>query len=411
MSDIAALTKAIEDLGGAFDEYKKHMDAKLVEVGKKGEVSAEWKEKFTKLDDALHKADEAKQAAERLIAAASAPGGGGPGAIDPKLEEYQSAISEYMRKGTPESERKITELRKEVKTLSSLSDPDGGYYITVTESPEFWKVITETSPMRQIASSQTIGTASLKGRRRTARASLGGWVGEPDTRSDDTGTPQVGEWEIVAREQYAEPDAPQTLLDDAVVNVESWLGGEIQEEFVVAENTAFVLGNGIKRPRGFLTLASGTDYANGQMERRTGAGAAGTFSETDLFNLQGDLKEPYQLNASWTMNRAIMTEIRGFTAGTAGGPLWQPGLQAGVPALLLGRPYTLFQDMSATSAATDLIIAYGDFKKGYKIVDRKGTTILRDPFTKKGYVRFYTTRRVGGDVVNSEAIKILVVPS
>src|SRR3990167_3292963 len=410
MSDIATAYKAIQDLGAAFEEFKKANTAALDEIRKRGDVLGETAQKLERIDTVMEKASQMKEAQERLFAATAAAAGGADPKADPAEVEYAGYLHDYIRRGIenrPDLAGKLYEKRKEVKRLSSLSDPDGGYFLGHDLLTGVVQSVTESSPMRAIANQFTTSQHAVKGRRRTGRATSGGWVGETDARST-TGTPQAGEYDIICREQYAYPEAPQNLLDDAQFAVETWLSEQVAEEFAVTENTAFVNGNGVRRPRGFMTYPAGTDPIAGQIEQVSTA-TNDVFAAVDLFSLQGALKEPYQRGASWVMNRAVLTAIRKFTESSTSNYLWQPGLLLGIPNTILGQPYQLFQDMP--SALTDglLIAAYGDFKQGYLIVDRAGISVLRDPISNKGFVGFYTTRRVGGDVVNFEAIKILKI--
>jgi HK97 family phage major capsid protein len=406
---------AIDALGKTAEEFKATNAKALAELAKAGEVRGETETKIRKLDEAIQKAEDAKvagekatAAAERVLAAARQPMGNGSGSQGtPDQIAHKEAVSKWLRKGTNAvSEADLQGLQR--KALSSLSDPDGGYYLSFDSDAEIIKVITETSPMREVARVMTIGNPSIKGRLRQGRAGTGGWVGEADTRPVTT-TPQVGEWEIVAREMYANPDAPQSFLDDATISAEQWLSSEVAEEFSVVENTAWVLGNGVKRPRGLLTYASGTDPLQSQVEQVATA-TNDVFAADDLITIQQALKEPYQANASWLMSRQMLGNVRRFVLGSVvANYVWQPGLQQGVPSTILGRPYRLMADFPTAVADQALIVAYGDFARSYLIVDRAGITVLRNPFTTLGYVSFYTTKRTGGGVVNFEAYKILRV--
>jgi HK97 family phage major capsid protein len=264
----------------------------------------------------------------------------------------------------------------------------------------------ETSPMRAYASVQVISTDALEGLFDLNEASSG-WVGETDTRTE-TNTPALGKWRIPTHELYAKPTATQKLLDDAEINMEAWLAGKVAEKFARDEATAFVTGSGINRPRGFLTYASGTTLP-GTIERFitgvNGAFAAAPNGGDVLINALYGLKAQYRANATWFMNRATTTLTRKLK-DTDGAYVWSPGIAAGQPATLLGYPVASFEDMP--DPATDsLSIAVGDMREAYQIVDRIGIRTLRDPFSSKPYVEFYTTKRVGGDVVNFEAIKLI----
>jgi HK97 family phage major capsid protein len=269
----------------------------------------------------------------------------------------------------------------------------------------------ETSPIRLIASVQLIGTDALEGIADVNEATSGGAVAERDARAE-TATAQLGKWRIEVHEQYAEPRATQKLLDDANIDVEAWLADKTADIMTRTENTWFVTGNGSNKPRGFTayTTAATADASRswGTLEHVV-SGASGDFGASDpadkLFDLIGAFKDHFLQNARWVTRREVITKLRKIKTGV-GDYLWQPGLQTGQPQQVLGFPVTIAQDMPAL-AADSLSMAFGDFREGYQIVDRQGIRVLRDPYTAKPYVKFYTVKRVGGGVVNFEAIKFL----
>ena len=232
----------------------------------------------------------------------------------------------------------------------------------------------------------------------------GGWTGEQSSRAE-TDTAEIGLRRIPVHELYAMPKATQKLLDDAVINVEAWLAGKQADKFSRIENTAFVTGTGAGQPRGFTTYDSGTTNP-GQIERVTTA-TNDTLDDVDLVDLLYKLKAPYRANAQWAFNRSTLAVISKIQDGQ-GRFIFQPGLQQGAPSSLLGRPMIEFNDMADVGNGT-LPVVIADWKQAYTIVDRKGITILRDPFTSKPHVLFYSTKRTGGDIVNFEAIKMIVI--
>jgi HK97 family phage major capsid protein len=209
---------------------------------------------------------------------------------------------------------------------------------------------------------------------------------------------------------YAEPKATQDELDDADFDIEAWLVRNIGMKLARLEANAFVVGTGVAKPRGFLTYASGTPTATAfNVIEQTKTGVNGAFHATlpgDVFlTTIGLLKAAFRARARWSMNRTTEAAVRKQKDGQ-NNYLWQPSFQAGVPSLLCGHPVSLFEDMPAIATGS-LSIALADFLEAYQIVDRRGMTVLRDPYTAKPYVKFYTTRRVGGDVVNFEAVKLI----
>lgn len=294
----------------------------------------------------------------------------------------------------------------ELKALTVNSDPNGGF-LTM---PEFGGIIEtylyETSPLRRLASVISIGTDTLEYVTDNDQAGWG-WVGETQARPG-TYTPQLGKLAITVGEMYATPNVSQKMLDDAYIDVEAWIAGKVSEVFARGEATAFVSGNGINKPRGFLTYPSGTSVAASQIQQVNSGNASG-FSYLGLVALQNSLKEQYQNNAVFLMQRGSMAPMLGIVDGQ-GRPIFNMmyDKNAGLENSILGKPVIFAADMP--SVATNAVaVAYGDFKKAYQIVDRKGISVLRDPFTNKPFVLFYTTKRVGGAMVNFEAISLLKI--
>jgi HK97 family phage major capsid protein len=211
----------------------------------------------------------------------------------------------------------------------------------------------------------------------------------------------LGQFEIPVHEIYAKPKITQTLLDDTVFDVESWLARKVGSKFSRKQNTAFILGDGIKQPRGVLTYPAGSGHK--QIEQIV-SGNATALTGDGIIALTGSLKEAYLANATFLMNRATLTQLRTLKDGQ-GNYLWQPNYQLGLAQTLVGYPIRTGEDMP-TVAAGALPIAFGDFREAYLIVDRQGVRVLRDPYSSKPFVEFYHTARVGGDVVNFEAIKL-----
>lgn len=427
MSDVIEMAKkAVEDVNRAFDEYKKANDARLAEIEKKGSADVVTLDKITKIEAAIDvaqkAADEAVLAVKRANRVVTDENGE---KIDLDAKAFDWANMNARRRGTAVGAYTASDLnayksafdamlRKgeevlgadERKALSVGSDPDGGYVVSPDMSGRIVMKVFETSPMRAYASVQVIGTDALEGLYDLNEASSG-WVGETESRTE-TNTPQIGRWRIPVHELYAKPKATQKLLDDASINMEAWLAGKVAEKFARDESAAFVSGNGINKPRGFLTYASGTTNP-GTIERiKTGVSSAFAANPDGLDKLIDTvyaLKAPYRANASWFMTRSV-TALARKLQDSDGQYQWQPSSQAGQPATLLGFPIAAFEDLEAL-AANSLSMAFADMREAYQIVDRIGIRTLRDPYSSKPYVEFYTTKRVGGDVVNFEAIKLV----
>ena len=333
-------------------------------------------------------------------------------AEDEKVEEdrvTKAAFTKYLRRGEQRltsNEREALELHQ--KALSVDSDPDGGYVVTPDTSGRISTIIYETSPVRQVASQQSISTDALEGLFDGDEAAAA-WVAERGARNE-TDTPEIGTWRIPTHEIYAAPRATQKLLDDANINVESWLAGKVADRFARRENTAFVLGTGVGQPRGFMTYPAGTN--RGQIEQLASGVAGAGFLPENLLTVVYSLKVGYRAGAVWAMNRNSVREIRAIRDNSGGAGtgqfMWQPSMQAGQPSTLLGFPIIEMEDLVNSAASPAIPVAFGNFRDAYQIVDRIGIRVLRDPYTAKPYVEFYTTKRTGADVINFEALKIVV---
>jgi HK97 family phage major capsid protein len=287
--------------------------------------------------------------------------------------------------------------------LSTGSDPDGGYLVPTTVSSRVINRVYETSPLRQYATVETISGKELVIPRDEGEFGSG-WVGETESRPETT-TSQVGESKIMAHELYAAPRVTQSMIEDAGLDIESWMGNKVGDKFARAEATAFINGTGINQPRGLLTYASGT--ANGQIERIV-SGNATLVTADGIKDLVYSLKDYYTANARFMMKRLTVRDVVKLKDGQ-NNYLWQMGdIKGGQPSTLEGYPVVRAEDFPSIGAGT-LPIAFGDFRAAYTIIDRLGINVLRDPFTAKPYVIMYTRRRVGGDVVNFEAVKLQVI--
>lgn len=399
------LSQKFEELGRAFEEFKKANDARLKEIEQKGTATGLTQEKVEKANADITRLE--TQIAELTKAASRSGFGGMSQEQEEKLvhskaaKKYSEELKEYMRTGKEISQESREWARKD---MSVDSDADGGFLVSPEMSAEIVQKAYESSPIRRLASVQTISTSELEILQDLDEAGSG-WVEETGARAS-TSTPQLKLIKIPANELYAMPKATQKLLDDAAVNVEAWLSGKVAEKFARDEATAFVSGNGVGKPKGITAYASGTGF--NQIERKETA-ANNAITSDEIIDLQSALKEPYQANATWLINRLLIGYIRKLKDAVNGNYLWQPGLAQGQPAQLLGRPVEMASDLpSAVTANTDTFI-YGDIRAGYQVVDRVGIRVIRDIYSSKPHVLFYTTKRVGGAVKNFEAIKILKV--
>lgn len=295
--------------------------------------------------------------------------------------------------------------------MSVGSDPDGGYTVYPTVSSGITARVFESSPLRAYARIVKISTDSFEELLDLDEPDAT-WVGETQARPE-TGAPKLGKFSVPAHEIYAMPKMTQKLLEDASIDLAAWLINKVGSKFGRQETAAFFTGNGVLKPRGFLTYPTAAtadgSRAWGTLEH-VSTNSSGTFGSTTngtdkLIDLQASLKGEHRAKAVWLMNRRTAAAVRKMKDGQ-GNFIWVSSIITGQPDSLLGSPVVLAEDMP-DMAADSLSVAYGDFEAGYCIVDRTGDRVLRDPFSAKPHVLFYIYRRVGGDVANFEAIKLL----
>ena len=267
------------------------------------------------------------------------------------------------------------------------------------------RLLSDISPIRSIASVRQVSTSVYK-KPFTIEGPAVGWVGETEARAQ-TAAPTLDELEFQAMELFAQPAATGALLDDAAINVEEWLAQEVQTAFAEQESAAFVNGNGDRRPRGFLdypTVANNS-WTWGNIGTIS-TGADGAFVDSDaLIDLVYELRAGYRQNAHFVMNRRTQAEVRKLKDAD-GNYLWAPATSAEGKPTLMNFPIAESEDMPDITTDSSAI-GFGDFGRGYLIVDRVGVRVLRDPFSAKPFVLFYTTKRVGGGVQDFDAIKLL----
>jgi HK97 family phage major capsid protein len=395
-----AANREIKDAFGdflrAFEVFKESNDARLIEIERRGgDVMLE--EKVDRINAAL---SEQKSLIDELTLSAARPALGETKTEPRGHREAKMQFNRYMRKGDGAG--------FESKAMSAGSNADGGYIVPLEIAQTIDRVLAKASPIRALATVQQIGGNTYRKPVTTVEAASG-WVGETDSRTQTT-TPTIAALDFPAMELYAMPAATQTLLDDAQVDIEQWLANEVQIVFAEQEGAAFINGDGSAKPTGFLhsTIVADASWAWGKLGY-IASGADGAFASSDpsdaLINLAYAPKQGYRANGTWVMNRKTEAAIRKFK-DSDDNYIWQPGVAAGQSASLLGYPVAEAEDMPDI-ASNSTSIAFGDFARGYLIVDRVGINVLRDPFSAKPYVLFYTTKRVGGGVQNFEAIKLM----
>lgn len=390
---------AADALMRAFEEFKTANDARLAALEKgRGDVLLE--DKVDRIDRAL---SEQKSLIERAALNGRRPALG----ADPVQSEHKSAWNSYLRRGDIAA---LTQF--ESKALSVVGDPtpggqDGGY----VAPPELDRMIEtrlrQVSPMRTIATVRTTGANVFK-KPISLTAAGTGWVAETGARTQ-TSTPTLALMEFPTAELYANLAATQTLLDDSFVNLEDWIAAEVEEAFAGQERAAFVNGDGDNQPRGFLDydLVAEASHVWGKIGY-VATGVEGAFAASDpvddLIDLIYTPKPQFRQNARFAMNRKTVAAVRKLKDADDR-YIWEPNEAGG--STLLGYPISEIEDMPDYTTTDAPAIAFGDFARGYLIVDRAGVRVLRDPYSAKPYVLFYVTKRVGGGVQNFDAIKAL----
>jgi HK97 family phage major capsid protein len=397
------IKSAFDDFMSAFEQFKQANDDRLSQLERRS-ADAVTEEKVDRINKAL---DDQKRALDTLLLDASRPSLSieRKAATDRDQVERKSAFDRYARKGDAAA---LDALELKTTSFSAGSNADGGYTVPLEIETTIDRVLAKASPIRAIATVRQIGGNVYRKPIATAGAATG-WVAETDARPQ-TNTPTLAVIDFPAMELYAMPAATPTLLDDSQVDIERWLADEVQTVFAEQEGAAFVSGNGTSAPKGFLseTIVADASWAWTKIGC-IASGADGAFASSNptdgLVNLAYAPKQAYRANGTWVMNRKTESVIRKFKDST-GNYIWSPGAAAGQSPTLLGYPVAEAEDMPDI-ASNSYSIAFGDFARGYLIVDRIGIRVLRDPYSAKPYVLFYTTKRVGGGVQNFEAIKLM----
>lgn len=405
---MAEIIEVIEKLGSAFEAFKQANDERLKEIEQKGHADPLLEEKVNKLSLALGEIDKLKTQVDLVETRQARLPLMDETGVSPK-SEHRKAFDQFIRRGRESDLREL-----EVKALNITTGADGAFAVPEELDRQVEGLVLEYSPMRSLARVISVGSSDYK-TLMNLHGATSGWVGEAAARPETT-TPALAEITAPMGEIYSNPAATQQMLDDAFFDAENWLGEEIASEFAQEEGDAFINGNGTNKPKGFLqyTMASTVDgtRAFGSIQYKA-TGVSGAFKTTsasvspadDLVDIIYSMKKAHRQNASWIGNALTLAAIRKFKDNN-GAYVWQPGMAQGSPSTILQYPYAEMPDMPDI-AANAYVLAFGDWKRGYVIVDRKPVRVLRDPYTNKPYVHFYTTKRVGGFVKNTEAIKVL----
>lgn len=395
---MAEINAQVGRLLNAFEEFKHKNDEDL--ESRFSDVVRQ--EELDRINTELTEVQSWIDEASRLRDVGALEGGN---ALSAEARQQAQEMMQFIRRGTPPQ-----------SAASVGSDPDGGYLVGEQIEAGISRVLGTLSVLRQLATVRSMSAASYK-RVRSVGGATQGWVGETEARTATT-TPTLQVLEFPAHEQYAMPITTQTLLDDGEFDVEAWLTDEATIAFDDAEGLAFIQGNAGDRPRGFISgytpVANASfDVANPRLGYVV-TGVSGAFN-TDasptaspgdaLINTVHALKPQLRGGGRWLMNDTSLAVVRKLK-DTDGRYYWEPSYQAGAPSTLFGYPVSTDDNMPDI-AANAYAIAFGDFARGYIILDRVGTRILRDPFTNKPYVQFYMTKRTGGGIQDFEAIKLL----
>uniref|UniRef100_UPI0035B36E2B phage major capsid protein n=1 Tax=Paenirhodobacter enshiensis TaxID=1105367 RepID=UPI0035B36E2B len=348
-----------------------------------------------------------QQQEERLTMLQTKSFAGRPALATAASEEapHQKAFEAYVRAGNDEGLRGLV---LEGKGLNTSVAAEGGYLVDPQTSETIRAVLHSTASIRQIATVVNVEATSYDVL--VDKTDLGtGWASETAALTE-TATPQIERISIPLYELAAMPKASQRLLDDSAFDIEGWLAARIADKFSRAEAAAFITGNGVDKPKGFLshTMVANASWAWGALGY-VATGAAGDFAATNaadaIVDLVYALNAEYRAGASFVMNSKTAGAVRKMK-DSDGRFLWTDSLAAGEPARLMGYPVLIAEDMPDIAAGT-YAIAFGDFAAGYTIAERPDLRVLRDPFSAKPHVLFYASKRVGGDVSDFAAIKLL----
>ncbi len=394
----AELARAFDSFQHTFETFRQENDDRLGQIERKQTADVVTEEKVDRINQAL---DEQKRAMDQLVLKGRRPPLETGGSRLVASPEHKAAFESYVRNGSEEALRRF-----EQKALAVGSD--GGYIVPEETEREIGRRLASVSPIRAISGLRQVSSNVYKKPFAITGAATG-WVGETDARAE-TSAPTLAELSFPAMELYAMPAATATLLDDTAVDIDAWIADEVETAFATQEGTAFVTGDGTNKPTGFLSYTTVAEASwawtkIGYLVTGVSAGFAASDPSDELVDLVYALKSGYRQNAHWVMNRSTQGAVRKLKDAD-GNYIWQPSAVAGGTATLMNFPVAESEDMPDIGA-DEFAIAFGDFRRGYLIVDRVGVRVLRDPYSAKPYVLFYTTKRVGGGVQDFDAIKLL----
>lgn len=394
--------RAFDEFLEAFEAFKETNDQRLSEIEQRGASDALVAEKLARIEETL---DSAKRVSDSLALKAARPHLATGNMRSTSDLAHKAAFDGYVRRGDAS---RLARIEEKALAVGTNSGADGGYLVPPETEAAVNSALKAISPMRAISGIRQVSGSVYN--RPFATTGVGtGWTAETASRTQTT-TPTLANLQFPTMELYAMPAASQSLLDDTIVNIDEWLAEEVRIAFAEQEGSAFVTGDGSNKPKGFLAYdtVANASWAWGKIGFVT-SGAAGAFPASNpgdkILDLVYAAKAPYRANGTFMMSRATVSAVRKLKDGQ-GNYLWQPANAPGEWPSLLGYPVAESEDMPDI-AADAFGIAFGDFSRGYLIVDRAGIRVLRDPYSAKPYVLFYTTKRVGGGVQDFDAIKLL----
>ncbi len=373
-----SVAKTVDTLVQAFQEYKTTNDRRFEKLDQGAAEKSSRQEKYEIAKNRPHMTSY-------------------EGEINMETTDYKTAFTSYVRRG---EEAPLQALEK--KSLSTLGDSDGGYMIPQTLIAKLEKDLSDVSVLRRLSNVMQVSSSSVDLLLNKTGAAAG-WTGEQDDR-DVTDSPQVQKLVVPVHEMYAKPRATQKLLDDASINIEQWLSDSIAHRLAALENRAFLYGDGDKKPTGILSYETAEEASWGHFSHVDYDNANLIDNLVDMF---ARIKGEYLNQATWLMSRATLAIVRKLK-DQDGRHIWQPSLDAAAPSTLLGYKVEICDELPALgTVGSGSSIIFGNFNRAYQVVDRQGATVLRDPYSAKPYVEFYTTKRVGGNVVNFESLVML----
>ena len=391
---------AYDEMLRGFAAFREENDRRVSQLERRGSVDVITEEKVDRINRAI---DEQRTLIDNLVLKAARPALGGGAPRSSVQLQHKAAFDGYIRKGESHALAAL-----EQKALSIGSNPDGGYLVPPEVEQAVSLAVRDISPIRAAATVREV-SANVYTKPFSTTGFAAGWAAETAARPQTANT-ALANLAFPTFEIYAMPAATTALLDDSIVNIDQWVADEVKTTFAQQEGTAFVTGDGTTKPKGFLAYTnvaqSSWTWGNIGYVATGVAGALPATAPSDkLIDLVYTLKAQYRPNARFAMSRSTQAVLRKLK-DTTNNYLWQPAIQPGAAPQFMGFPVLESEDMP-TIGTDSLSLAFGDFKAGYLVVDRVGMRILRDPYSAKPYVLFYTTKRVGGGVQDFDAIKLL----